>query len=178
MYRHFKKSPLACFESWAWTLTVLFIFLCKNKSSSLKKISRKQETFFTLWVPFLIYGNHQSRLQSVCCTCTLHTLLIFLSCVNINLTKWRSNCLFCSSRSSHGEHNMALVGGASSFWLKETVSTVWDSFFMGRYPDGSNEAFLLTAHLLKIPNHHQFKWGIWLCPLCYRRNASNLFFEV
>lgn len=50
---------------------------------------------------------------------------------------------------------MALVRGASSFWLKETVSTVWDSFFMGRYPDGSNEAFLLTTHLLKIPNHHQ-----------------------
>lgn len=50
---------------------------------------------------------------------------------------------------------MALVRGASSFWLKETVSTVWDSFFMGRYPDESNEAFLLTTHLLKIPNHRQ-----------------------
>lgn len=50
---------------------------------------------------------------------------------------------------------MAFVRGAPSFWLKETVSTVWDSLFMGRYPDGSNEAFLLTTHLLKIPNRHK-----------------------
>lgn len=50
---------------------------------------------------------------------------------------------------------MALVRGASSSGLKETVSTVWDSFFMGRNPDGSNEAFLLTTHLLKISKHRQ-----------------------
>lgn len=68
---------------------------------------------------------------------------------------------------------MALVRGASSFWLKETVSTVWDSFFMGRYPDGSNEAFLLTTHLLKVPNFPKFKWGgIWLCVLCFLSNES------
>lgn len=50
---------------------------------------------------------------------------------------------------------MAFVRGAPSFWLKETVSTVWDSLFMDRYPDESNEAFLLTTNLLKIPNHHK-----------------------
>lgn len=61
---------------------------------------------------------------------------------------------------------MAFVRGASSFWLKETVSTVWDSFFMGRYPDGSNEAFLLTTHLLKIPKHHPVQGGnMVLAPL-------------
>lgn len=62
---------------------------------------------------------------------------------------------------------MALVRGASSFGFKETVSTVWDSFFMGRYPDGSNEAFLLTTHLLKISKHHQVQVvgvGGMLCP--------------
>lgn len=86
-----------------------------------------------------------------------HTSWLFggTNCVNINLTKLRIRCLFCSSHFSHGEHNMAFVRGAPSFWLKETVSTVWDPLFMGRYPDGSNEAFLLTTHLLKIPNHHK-----------------------
>lgn len=78
------------------------------------------------------------------------------NCVNINLTKLRANCLSCSSLSSHGEHNMAFVRGASSFWLKETVSTVWESLFMGRCPDESNEAFLLTTHLLKIPGNRKY----------------------
>lgn len=143
---------MAYFEPWAWILTALLIFLCKNKSSSLNNISRKQETFLPLCV--LLSDLWKPPVKSPECLLYMyiHTLLIFLSCVNINLTKWRSHCLFCSS---HGEHNMALVRGASSFWLKETASTVWDSFFMGRYPDGSNEAFLLTTHLLKIPNHHQ-----------------------
>lgn len=50
---------------------------------------------------------------------------------------------------------MAFVRGAPSFWLKETVSTVWDLLFMARYPDESNEAFLLTAHLLKISNYRK-----------------------
>lgn len=74
---------------------------------------------------------------------------------------------------------MALVRGASSFWLKETVSTVWDSFFMGRYPDGSNEAFLLTTHLLKIPNHHQVSVEEYSCvPFAIKPIESNFLFEV
>lgn len=72
-----------------------------------------------------------------------------------------------------GAHNMALVRGASSFWLKETVSTVWDSFFMGRYPGGSNEAFLLTTHLLKIPTYRQVQVENMTWPLCYWYRASH-----
>lgn len=104
--------------------------------------------------PSVIYGNHQSSLQSPCCTRTLHTLDFSKLC-QYQPDQMKTQLSLFSSCTSHGEHNMALVRGASSFWLKETVSTVWDSFFMGRYPDGSNEAVVLTTHLLKIPNHHQ-----------------------
>lgn len=155
VYRCLKKIPIGLF--WAMSLnTYGFIYFPLVKINHLVwTIFQESRRPSFLWgCPLLIDGNHQPCLRSACCTCT-HTLPMSLSCVNINLTKWRSHCLFCSSRFSHGEHNMALVRGASSFWLKETASTVWDSFFMGRYPDGSNEAFLLTTHLLKIPHHHQ-----------------------
>lgn len=156
MLKNVKKNPHWLVLSHELENLQLYLFFFVKINHLVWTIFREsRKPSFLSGYPFLIYGNHQSSLQSTSCTCTLHTLLIFLSCVNINLTKWRSNCLFCSSRSSHGEHNMALVRGASSFWLKETVSTVWDSFFMVRYPDGSNEAFLLTTHLLKIPKHHQ-----------------------
>lgn len=126
----------------------------QKEAKSLKKYSKRIDNFplstlSDIWsqqsITQVITGNvHYTRFW-----------VFWANCVNINLIKLRTNCLFCSSHSSHGEHNMAFVRDAPSFWLKETVSTVWDSLFMGRYPDGSNEAFLLTTHLLKIPSHHK-----------------------
>lgn len=58
---------------------------------------------------------------------------------------------------------MALVRGASSFWLKETVSTVGICLSWAD-PDGSNEAFLLTTHLLKYPTTTKFKWEYGCVP--------------
>lgn len=121
--------------------SLLFHMVCISKSSN-------NELFDIRHLPQWFQEKKKSIINTIWETLELT--------VNINLTKLRTNCLSCSCLSSHGEHNMAFVRGALSFWLKETVSTVWESLFMDRYPDGSNEAFLLTSNLLKIPSNIKY----------------------
>lgn len=132
-----KEFLWASFEVWVWTLMLYSFSFVKINQRVWGLFQEYRRPSFLSGFPFLIYGSHQASLQQAGCTYTLRTLPIFLSCVNINLTKWRSNCLFCSSRSSHGAHTIWLLSevlhhfGSRKLSVQFGIRSSWADTLMG-----------------------------------------------